>query len=247
MKALVTGAGSGLGREISYYLDNIGYELILVGREKKELEITKKNCSKATIFLCDLSDIKQINKLYEANKNIDFLVNNAGFGLFGNFYETNLDTELNMIDVNIKAVHILCKLYLSSMIKKNNGYILNIASVAGFMSGPKLSTYYATKSYIIKLSTAINEELRNLKSKVQISVLCPGPFDSKFNQTAGSNFINKGLTSKQIAKIAVDQTLKNKMIIIPGLKWKVAIFLSRFISNKKALKIIGKYQNKKQL
>lgn len=242
MKALVTGSGSGLGKEIAIYLSSLGYELILVGRAEKELNLTKKLCNNSSIYICDLSKENEVFKLYENNKDIDFLVNNAGFGLYGDFIDTDLNKELEMIDVNIKAVHILTKLYAQIM---NKGYILNVSSVAGFNSGPKMSTYYATKNYVLKLSLAINQELKDKNSAVHISVLCPGSFDSKFNKSAGLNSVNKGLSSKEIAYLAINKTLKKKMIIIPGFKWKLLVFFSKFIPIRLNMIIINKFQESK--
>ena len=163
MKAMVTGASSGIGRDMAVYLGSLGYDVILVARDKKELENTAKRINTTTkIIAIDLAEQKNCYKLYEQVKeeNIDLLVNGAGFGLFGYTWETDLDTELKMIDLNIKAVHILTKLIMQDMIKRDSGTILNIASSAGFLSGPVLNTYYATKNYITKWTMAIYEELR---------------------------------------------------------------------------------------
>ena len=241
MKALVTGASSGIGKDIAIYLDKLGYELFIVGRNKNNLDEVAKTCNNIkAVFELDLSNIDNVYKLYEKLKNekIDILINNAGFGLFGYFNETELDKELNMIDLNIKSVHILTKLFLKDMMKENKGKILNVASSAGFFAGPYLNTYYATKNYVLKLSLAINEELKKQKSKTSVSVLCPGPVNTNFNKTAGGSFKSKALESKYVAKYAVDKMLKNKMIIIPGLKMKIAIFLSRFIPYRLQLKIL---------
>ena len=130
--------------------------------------------------------------------------------------DTDLDKELNMIDTNVKSLHILTKLYLQEMIKKDKGHILNVASIAGFMPGPLMATYYATKNYVVSLTRAIQKELSKQKSKVKISVLCPGPVRTEFNHVAGVKFAFKGLSSEYVAKYAIDKTLKNKKIIIPG-------------------------------
>jgi len=247
MKALITGASSGLGREMAYYLNDLGYDLVLIGRDLSGLKETEKNChTKVKIIKIDLSQEKEVIKLFEDNKNIDFLINNAGFGLFGNFYETDLDKELEMINVNIKAVHILTKLYLKEFVNLDKGIILNVSSVAGFWPGPQLSTYYGTKSYVTKQAMAIYQELKNIKSNVKISVLCPGPFDSKFNKTAGTNFNNGGITAKEIAKIAIDQTLKGKLVITPETKWKILLFFAKFIPSKTIMSFISNFQNKKK-
>ena len=175
------------------------------------------------------------------------MINNAGYGLFGNTWETDLDTELKMIDLNIRAVHILTKLFLKDMIKKDNGRILNVASSAGLLKGgPLMSTYYATKSYVVSFSLAIYEELRRKNSNVKISVLCPGPVDTNFNNVAGVKFNIKSLTAEYVAKYAINQSLKNnKLIIVPGTATKLGVFVTRFLPTKLILKITYKIQERK--
>ena len=248
MKALITGGSSGIGRDMAYYLSSCGYDLILVGRDKEELEKVKNKCkTDITIYDSDLSVLENVYKLYDKckNENIDILINNAGFGLFGNFIDTDLETELNMINVNIVAVHVLTKLFLKDFVKKDRGYILNVASSAGFMAGPKLSTYYATKNYVLRSSLAIYEELRHIKSNVKISILCPGPVNTNFNKVAGGSFNTKSATSEYVAKYAIDKMFKNKLIIIPTFRMKVAIFMTRLIPTKLLLKINYNIQNVK--
>ena len=248
MKALVTGASSGIGLEISKYLDSIGYEIILVARDKEKLESVAKTLThKPKIIVMDLQQVEDIKSLYVLVKNddIDILVNNAGFGLFGNFTETDLSKELNMIDINIKAVHILTKLFLKDMKRKNKGYILNVASSASFQAGPLMATYYSTKSYVYRLTEAINYENKKDKVNVQISCLCPGPVDTNFNKVAGVRFSVKPLKADYVAKYAVDQMLKGKMLIIPGFKMKCAKFFGRFVSDKKLMAITYRIQKKK--
>ncbi|MDD2238746.1 MAG: SDR family oxidoreductase [Bacilli bacterium] len=237
--ALITGASSGIGKDMALYLNNLNYELILVGRNKEKLNELKKRCSNATVIICDLSSKEEVYKLYLKTKklNIDLLINNAGFGLFGFFNETDLETELKMINVNIVATHILTKLFLKDFIKKDQGYILNVSSSAGFMPGPYLNTYYATKNYILKLTLALYEELKKQKSNVKVSVLCPGPVNTNFNNVAGGSFNVKGLSSEYVAKYALDQVFKNKLIIIPTFKMRMGIFLTRLIPIKLLLKI----------
>lgn len=250
MKALVTGASSGIGKEIAYYLDKLGYELILVARDKEKLEeVQKKLSKKSKIVLIDLANEKKIKDLYMIvkNENIDLLVNNAGFGLFGDYEEVDLLKELEMIDVNIKAVHILTRMFLKDMEKKGQGRILNVASSAGLLKGgPLMSTYYATKSYVVNFSLAIYEELRRKKSNVKISVLCPGPVNTNFNDVAGVKFNLKSLSAEYVAKYAIDEMLnKNKLLIIPGTSTKLGIFITRFLSIKLILKITYRIQERK--
>ena len=230
MKALITGASSGIGKDMAKYLASKNVDLILVARRKDKLEELKKELSVNTkIINMDLGIEKNCYKLYEQCKDedIDILINNAGFGLFGEFFETDLDTELNMINVNIKAPHILTKLFLKDFIKKDYGYILNVCSSAGFMAGPKLNTYYATKNYLTKLTMAINEELRQRASNVIISALCPGPTSTEFNKVAKGSFSIKEASSEYVAKYGIDKMFKGKMIILPTLAMKLGNFLLR--------------------
>lgn len=247
MKALVTGASSGIGRDIAIELSNKGYDLILVARSKGNLEQTAKMCNtKCEIYQADLSNKEECINLYSKYKKIDILVNNAGYGLFGAFDKTDLDRELNMIDLNIKSVHILTKLYLKDMIKKDSGRILNVASTAAFFAGPLMDTYYSTKSYVLRLTEAIFEELRHNKSNVKVSVLCPGPVDTNFNDVADVKFSMKSLSSKYVAKYTVDKMFKNKLVIIPGLSNRLAFIGSKFLPLKFKLKMVFKIQKRKE-
>ena len=248
MNALITGASSGIGREMAIYLSELGYDLILVARNKEKLlELQDLVKTKTKIVVADLRDETKIKDLYVLckNDNIDVLVNNAGFGLFGEFTETDIATEMDMIDVNIKALHALTKLFLKDMKKRNKGYILNVSSAASFGSGPLMATYYATKGYVTKLTVAIYEELRRDKSKVHISCLCPGPVNTNFNNTANVEFGMKGLDSRKVARYAIDKMFKNKLIIIPGFKMKMTTIFSRFASHKFAAKMVYNFQKKK--
>lgn len=249
MKALITGASSGIGYNMAKYLNSMGYSLVLVARDKEKLQKIQKELSgEVKIVVADLSNESKLKELYVLckNDNIDILVNNAGFGLFGEFTETDLNKELEMIDVNIKAVHILTKLFLKDMKKRNKGYILNVSSAASFQAGPLMATYYATKSYVTKLTLAIYEELRRDKSNVHISCLCPGPVNTNFNNIANVQFSMKSLSSEYVARYAIDKMFQNKLIIIPGIKMKFTIFFNRLVSNKLAIKIVYKFQKKKE-
>lgn len=196
----------------------------------------------------DLAETGACIQLYELckNKKIDVLINNAGFGDFGEFTNTNLEKELNMIDVNIKAMHILMKLFLNDMVKQNSGYIMNVASIAGFMPGPLMATYYSTKAYIVRLTQGVYTELKKKKSKVKLSALCPGPVNTNFNKVANVKFNLKGQSSEYVAKYAVDKMLKGKLIILPGFKIKVARFLAKISPEKLVSRVCMKMQEKKR-
>lgn len=248
MKALVTGASSGIGRDIAKYLGSLGYDLILVSRDENKLkEIAKQIKTEVTIYPVDLCGKENCFKLYNKFKDedIDILVNGAGFGLFGNTWETDIEKELRMIDLNITAVHILTKLFLQDMMKKDKGYIMNIASSAGFLAGPVLNTYYASKNYVAKWTMGIYEELRRVKSNVHICCLCPGPVNTNFNKVAGGSFNMKALSSDYVAKYGVDKMFKNKLVIVPGVTVRLGLFFNRFLSNKMSLKVVYGIQSKK--
>lgn len=248
MKALVTGASSGIGKEIAYYLASLGIDLIIVARNKEDLEKIKKDVNvNVKIITMDLITRDNIFKLYDMVKSddIDILINNAGFGLFGTFDETDLNRELEMIDLNVTTYHILTKLFLIDFLKKETGYILNVCSSAGFMAGPRLSTYYATKNYITKLTLAINEELRQKGSNVSISALCPGPVNTNFNKVAHGEFAINEISPKYVAKLGIDKMFKKKMLIVPTFKMKLTLFLTRFAPLRLQLIIAYHIQGKK--
>ena len=248
MKALITGASSGIGADMARILVSEGYEVILVARRKTKLEkLAKELGDKAQIIVMDVSSTFNCMELYNKVKKekIDILINNAGFGSFGPFNASKIDKELDMIDLNIKGVHTLTKLFLKDFKKQDKGYILNVASAAAFMPGPLMATYYATKSYVLNLSLAISEELKKENSNVSISVLCPGPVETEFNKVAGVSFKIKALQSSVVAKYAIQKMFKEKLIIIPGISMKILLFLTRFIPRKLLLRIVYKIQTSK--
>jgi len=246
MKALITGASSGIGLEMAKYLSTLGYDLILVARNKKRLEEIKKEIkTEVKIFDYDLSNIDNCYKLYNNIKNDDIsvVINNAGFGLFGDYKNSDMDTEMNMIDLNVKALHILTKLFVNNDSTK---YILNVASSAGLMKGgPLMSTYYATKSYVCNYSFALYEELRRNKSDKSISVLCPGPVDTNFNNRANVKFSVKSLSPNFVAKYAIDKMFKKKLVIAPGFGVRMGLFFMKFVPLKLLLRITYSFQKKK--
>ena len=249
MKALITGASSGIGRDMAKYLAEKGYDLILVGRDKQRLEELQNSLKvNSQIIIADLSNETKAKEVYVMTKNedIDILINNAGFGAFGLFYETDLNNEIDMINTNLVAVHLLTKLFLRDMVKRNSGYILNVASSAAFGPGPLMATYYATKAYVNNLTEAINEELRRVGSNVVVCSLCPGPVDTNFNNVAGVHFGVKAMTSAEVAHYAIDKMFKRKVVIVPGFKMKLALFGRRFASRKFLRKVTYNIQKSKQ-
>lgn len=250
MKALITGASSGIGREFALYLAELGYDLIICARSTDKLNALKdeiKNVSVRVITI-DLSRESDAFDLYEhlREEDIDVLINNAGFGAFGKFLNVPLEREVELIHTNVSSVHILTKCFLKDMQSKNSGLILNVGSMAGFSAGPKLSSYYASKNYVVRLTQAINEELRRDGNKVKISVLCPGPVETNFNNVANVRFTTKGLNARDVARYAFDKARQGKIIIIPGFLMKTVKFFEHFLPENLLTRISYNVQSKKE-
>lgn len=243
MKALITGASSGIGREIAILLSDMGIETVLVARREDKLrELANSLKTNSEIVVCDLSEPQAAKELYKKIPDIDILINNAGFGIFGEFDKTRLEREEELISLNVTALHILTKLYLKDFKKINKGYILNVASIAGFLPGPLFSSYYASKAYAMRLTTAIHHELKRSRSAVKVSCLCPGPVVTEFNDVAGVSFGPLGMRADKVAKLAVKGMFKGKRLIIPGILFKLARILVRFIPEPLCAKIMARLQ-----
>lgn len=248
MRVLITGASSGIGKSMAIEFAKRGYDLVLVARDEKRLKEVKKIIGDSVnidIYAIDLNSISNCKKVYDKYRDIEILVNNAGFGLFGEFYDNDLDKELEMIDINVKALHTLMSLYLKDMVKRDSGKILNVASIAGFMPGPLMSTYYATKNYVVSLSEGVREELKKKKSNVSISILCPGPVKTNFDDVAGVKFSLKGKSSEEVARYATRKLLSGKFYIVPGIDIKFLRLISGIVPNSLISKIVY-YQQKKK-
>ncbi len=248
MKALITGASSGIGLDMARELDKRGYDLVLVSRDKEKLEKAKEKLKGKNIEIVpmDLENQENCKRLYKMVQDIDILINNAGFGTFGNFIETDLDKEISLINTNITAVHILTKLYLKDMVKKNRGHIVNVASIAGFMPGTLMESYYASKAYVVRLTEGIRAELKKAKSNVKLSLLCPGPVDTNFNKVAGVKFNLYSLSSEKVAKYAIKKMLKGKFMIVPGIHIKILRILSKISPNNITSKCVYLMQERKR-
>lgn len=251
MQGLITGASSGMGREMARYLGSMGWNLILVARREDKLKSLKQELPQSInveIITMDISVPENAKSLYQKvkDKNIDMLINNAGFGIYGEFSEIDLDREIQLINTNVTAVHILTKLFLNDFIKKDSGKILNVASSAGFLAGPLMASYYASKNYVVRLTQAIYEELRRKGSKVGISCFCPGPVKTEFNNVAGVSFAIKGIDQKYASRYAIDKALKGKLIIMPTFIMRSANFFMRFVPGKLLSRINYNIQHKKE-
>ena len=248
MKALVTGASSGIGREFARRLSAMGYELILTARRTERLEQLKEELkTPARIITADLSQEQDCFALYEQTKDdgIDVLINCAGFGVFGPFLQTELKRELQMNDVNIRAVHIFTKLFCRDFVKRGSGRILNVASSAAFQPGPLLSSYYASKAYVLRLTEALAEELRRSGSRVTVSALCPGPVETEFDNVADVKFSMKGISAGRAAQIGLQGLFAGKTVIVPGAMMKTALFFERFLPERAVVRIAYRVQRRK--
>ena len=248
MLAFVTGASSGIGRDMAKLLSEKGYDLIVAARDKEDLEkLSKEVKTNVKILLADLSREEEVFNLYEKVKDekIDVFINNAGFGTIGEFWETKLEKELELIKVNDIAMHILFKNILKDMMKRNSGYILNVASLGGFMPGPLMSTYYATKAYMLNLTRGVYKELKMEKSNVCVSVLCPGPIYTNFSDRAGVEFKTPMLTSEYTARYAINKLFKRKLVIVPGFFNKCGHVLAKIRPSRLVMMITYRIQKKR--
>lgn len=252
---LITGASSGIGYEFSKLFAEKGYNLVITARREERLSELKNIYPENDIEIisCDLSKEGSSEYLYneikKRNIKINILINNAGFGLFGEFQESDIVKEQEMINLNIKTLMELTKFFSKDMLVENFGKILNVASIAAFQPGPYMSVYYASKAFVLSFSEAVRNELR--KTGVNISVLCPGPVKTEFEKSADLEksklfSILKPVDAKKVAQKGYEGLYRNKAIIIPGFFNKTAVFMSRFIPRGIIVNMARKIQEKKK-
>jgi len=255
--ALITGASGGIGLELAKIFASNGINLIIVSRKVIELaKLGTELSAKHGIFVEELEKdlsipgiAKEIfNEVNSQSFNVDYLVNNAGFGDFGLFQESDWSKQERMINVNMLALTHLTRLFLPSMVKKRSGKILNVASTAGFQPGPLMSVYYATKAYVISFSEAIANELAG--TGVTVTALCPGPTKSGFQKAAHiekSNLVNgKNIASaKEVAEFGYKAMTKGKLIAVHGFKNKELAFLSHHAPKNMVIKTARKLNETK--
>ncbi len=237
---LISGAASGLGKEFAhlYFKDN--NNLLLVDINKEDLENLKTSLDKQNdnnllidIYVCDCSNMDELKRLNEYCKDrkyfVDNLINSAGFGDREDFLKMDIDKQIKMSEVNCNALLYLCRVMGEEMAKNKEGHIINVSSIAGFMSGPYMCTYHATKAYVLLLSESIGYELK--KHNVHVLTLCPGPFNSDFVKKAHNDYTFKKIKpfeAKKVAELAYKASKKNKKLLITGFKNKVTVFITRF-------------------
>ncbi len=249
MTALITGASSEVGKSMAKILSNKGYNLILVCKNKKELYKLKSELGKdVKIIITDISSTFNCMRLYNRVKdeNVEILINNAGFGLYGNFYKTSITNELDMIDLNIKATHILTKMFFKKFKENNKGYILNVLSTTAFLPVPLMSSYYATESYVLNLSETINEELKQEKSNVYVGVFCPKTLKPNINNNVKTNSPLNVTDCDKACNYAIKMMFNKKTIIIPGILTKLGIIIIKLLPRSVIIRINYNIQKSKQ-
>jgi uncharacterized protein len=252
---LITGASGGIGEEFARKFAQNGYNVILVARNEDKLKALKQeleNTTSSTVYIlkADLSVQDEVTRIYQLLQSeqmeVDILINNAGFGLFGEFTDTDLSQELNMIDLNIKTVTHLTKIFLSDMVKRNSGKIMNVASTAAFQPGPLMAVYYATKAYVLSFSEALANELQG--TNVNVSVLCPGATETGFSNRARlqeSKLFQSGVMNvKEVVEVGFHGLLSKETIIIPGMKNKLLANSVRFMPRKMVTRIVRNVQGR---
>ena len=254
---LITGASAGIGYEFVKLFAKEGYDLIITARNETKLEeianeVQNKHNVKVKVLPKDLSKQNAgeeiFNKIKNDNINVDVLINNAGFGVFNNYWEIDSQDEQKMLQVNIMALAELTNLFAKDMMNSGGGKILNVASTAAFQPGPTMAGYYASKAFVLSYSQAVDFEMR--KKGVQISTLCPGPTITEFQIRARMEEINlfkKGITmsAEEVAQIGYNGLMKGKSVIIAGTMNKISAMSSKITPSKVSMKIVNWLQSKK--
>lgn len=247
--ALITGASGGIGYELARLFARDGYNLVLIARSEGKLaQLAAEVETAATVLPKDLADPASPDQIYaeleRQDINVDVLVNNAGFGLFGPFAETELSAELNMMQLNMVTLTHLTKLFLPGMLKRGTGRIINVASTAAFQPGPLMAVYYASKAYVLHFSEALANETRG--TGVTVTAFCPGPTESGFQSRADmedSKLLQRGLMSAaEAARIGYEGAMTGQTIVIPGFQNKLGAFIVRFVPRQLATQIVRRVQ-----
>ncbi len=253
--ALITGASSGLGKAFAQILISWGYQLIISARRMDVLVALQGDFKssypllRVEVIAADLSEASGAQKLADFCKTQgivpDLLINNAGFGAFGAFADATQAKTLGMVDVNCRSLTALCQLFLPAMLAKKQGRILNVASMAGFLPGPYMAVYYASKAYVISLGMALDAEVR--KSGLRVSTLCPGPVNTEFASVADHK-VHPSMAGKipgpyEVALYGLKKALIGKRIVIYGIGFKFLLFFTRFLSRSLLLRLMNTFQS----
>lgn len=254
---LVTGASSGIGAELARLHGQRGGDLVLVARRRDRLEALKAELEQAHqvavhVIAKDLSESEAPQQIFDevasSGIRVDYLINNAGFGNHGLFHEQDWAKNAAMIRVNVTALAALTRLFVSGMIERGHGRILNVASMAGFLAGPLQAVYYATKAFVVSLSEGIANELTG--TGVTVTALCPGPTETEFVEHAdmeGVRLFAKSATAREVAEAGYEAMLKGKTIIVPGFMNKLTIHGLLRVSPRKMATRISRSMMEKQV
>lgn len=250
MYAFITGATSGIGLAFTNYLSSNGYHLILVARNQDKLIALQKKLQKKysnqrfIIESADLSDSNEALRLAKkyCEQHLSLVIQCAGFGKWGNIEQIPLEDECEMIQTNLTAVHILTKYFATHM---EQGKILNVASLAGFVPTPLMSAYAASKSYVVQYSLALDYELQRMKRPVEVFVLCPGPINTGFQKRAGSDKCIQSISCSNCVRYTMKQLEAGKKIIIPGFLMRCTYLAAKFLPLRALLSLEYQIQSKK--
>mgnify|MGYP003309357770 CR=1 FL=1 len=250
--ALVTGASSGIGLEITKILASQNYDLVICARREKELqdlaeEISRQHTVNCKVIVADLTTEEGVDLLIKDSGEIDILVNNAGFGILGDHLDMQLGRQLEMIELNIHALTRLSHVFGNLMVKKGKGRIMNVASIASYISGPSFAVYCATKAYVLSYSRALHKELKN--KGVTVTALCPGYTATKMmdNPDQGATLripSSMMMSAKDVAEIGIKACFAGKDIVVPGLANKFTTIIIRLFSKSLLIKIFGSFYRK---
>ena len=255
--AVVTGATSGIGLEFARLFAADGINVVLVARHEDELKQVAKELESsfnvtALLFVADLSDLEQADKLYqfviEYKLPVKYLINNAGFGDYGEFVKTSWAKERSMIQLNIMSLTYLCKKFAEKFARTGEGHIVNVASTAAFQPGPLMAVYYATKAYVLHFTEAIATELH--KSGVRVTALCPGPTASRFQEVAAmtnSNLVQgKRLpTAAQVAHYGYKAMKRGRVVAVHGTTNKMNTYMIRILPRRTVRNFVHRIQRTK--
>jgi len=252
--ALVTGASMGLGAEFARLLASEGYDLVLTARSGERLATLKKEIEnlhgvEVRVLVADLADPRAPQAIFEhiraARVEIDVLVNNAGFGMYGKFADSSLETEMEMIQVNIIALMHLTKLFMREMIALGRGRIVNVASTAAFQAGPMQSVYYASKAFVLSFSEAIGNELKG--TGITVTALCPGPTPTGFQERANVGQL-RGLrmmmrvSPEGVVRAGYNGMKRGQPVVIPGALNNIHVFLLRLVPRRLVTNVVRRIQ-----
>lgn len=252
--AVITGASSGIGMEFARVFAGQGYCLVVCARREERLKKLKEKLESGYGICCetakaDLSSEAECHRFFDAyvkDKKVDVFINNAGFGECGRFAETDLSKEVDMIHVNVRAMHIFTKRILKQFREQGRGYLLNVASSAGlFPAGPYMAAYYATKAYVVSLTKAAAWELAEEGSRIYVGALCPGPVNTEFNHTANVQFSLPGISAGSCVRAAMHGMARRKMVIVPSVTMKICSAGRRFLPDGILLPILSHQQKRK--